>query len=164
LERVEPEIEYIVEVTQQRTEGSKQSVIEQEGNALETRIIVVIRSFVRYTPRMESKRNNWQHYSTHRVINLSPKGIPFMPGLSLILLGAIIILAPRFFLAAVSMLFILMGALLCYVAWKFVCLKKQFARFAQDIQSSVEVRSFNVRSDDIDITEAETDTKKILYH
>jgi hypothetical protein len=60
------------------------------------------------------------------------------------------------------MLLILMGGLLCYVAWKFVRLKKQFSKFAQDIQNSVEIRSFNVRGDDIDITE--TDTKKILYH
>ena len=86
-----------------------------------------------------------------------------MPGLSLILLGAVIILAPKFFLAAISTILILMGALLCYVAWKFVCLKRQFSKFAQDIQSSVEVQSFHARSDDIDITET-TDSKKILYH
>jgi len=125
-------------------------------------MIVVNTTEVRYNYAMEFERNNRQYYSTHKVINLSPKGIPFMPGLSLILLGAVIILAPKFFLAAVSTLLILMGGLLCYVAWKFVRLKKQFSRFAQDIQNSVEIRSFNVRGDDIDITE--TDTKKILYH
>jgi hypothetical protein len=112
---------------------------------------------------MEFNRGQWQQFSTHKVINLSPKGIPFMPGLSLILLGAVIILAPKFFLAAISTLLILMGALLCFVAWKFICLKKQFSKFAQDIQNSVEVRSFHVPGDEIDITEP-PDSKKILYH
>lgn len=158
------EMEYIVEVTPQRHMSPRLTHGTRIRNLLETPILVVITNRVRYTQRMEFKRNNWHHYSTHKVINLSPRGIPFMPGLSLILLGAIIIFAPRFFLAAVSMLFILMGALLCYVAWKFMRLKKQFAKFAQDIQSSVEIRPFDVRSDDIDITETDPDTKKILYH
>ena len=111
---------------------------------------------------MNINRPQWQHFSSGRVIQVTPKGFPFMPGLALILLGLIIVAAPKFFLAAVSTILILMGAMLCYVAYKFLCLKKQLAKFAQDLNNSVEIKSFQVRHDDIDITES--DTKKILFH
>ena len=112
---------------------------------------------------MRPNPNNWKHFSTTKVITISPRGIPFIPGIGLVLLGAIIFLAPKFFLVAISTFLILVGAMCCYIAWKFVSFKRQVTKLAEEFQNSVEIRAFQVQNhDDIDITD--TDTKKILFH
>lgn len=112
---------------------------------------------------MPSTPNQWKHFSSHKVISVSPQGVPFMPGIGLILLGAVIFLAPKFFLAAVATFFVLLGIAACYIAWKFICLKRQVTKLAEDFQHSVDVRAFHVQNnDDIDITEL--NTKKTYLH
>jgi membrane protein implicated in regulation of membrane protease activity len=86
-----------------------------------------------------------------------------MPGIGLILLGAVIFLAPKFFLAAVAAFFVLIGVAACYIAWKFLSFKKQVSKLAEEFQHSVEVRAFHVQNnDDIDITEI--NNKKTYLH
>ena len=87
-----------------------------------------------------------------------------MPGLGLIMIGAVIFLAPKFFLAAIAMFFVLLGVACCYVAWKFMSFKKHVQKMAEQFQSSVDINTFNVQNDDIDITDMDSDSKKILFH
>lgn len=106
--------------------------------------------------------SHWNYISSRHLATIPPKGIPFLPGFFLIALGAILFLAPKFFLAAVSAFFILLGIAFCYVAWKVITLKKQVSRLAEELRSTVEIRAFQVQNDDIDITEM--DAKKIFFH
>jgi hypothetical protein len=112
---------------------------------------------------MRKNTNHWKHLSTDKVVTVSPQSVPFMPGIGLILLGAVIFFAPKFFLAAVATFFVLLGVAACYVAWKFLSFKRQVTKMAQEFQHNVEVRAFQVQNhDDIDITEL--DNKKTYYH
>ena len=112
---------------------------------------------------MHNNTNQWKHFSSAKIVTVSPQGVPFMPGIGLILLGAVIFLAPKFFLAAVAAFFVLLGVAACYVAWKFMSLKRQISKMAQEFQHNVEARAFQVQNhDDIDITEL--DSKKTYYH
>jgi uncharacterized membrane protein YobD (UPF0266 family) len=111
---------------------------------------------------MKSNTEHWQSFSSSKVITLSPRGVPFMPGVGLILLGTVIFLAPKFFLAAIAMFFVLLGVACCYVAWKFMSFKKHVQQMAESFQSSVDINAFNAQNDDIDITD--TESKKILFH
>jgi len=112
---------------------------------------------------MQRNTNQWKHLSGVKVITVSPRGIPFMPGIGLILLGAIVFLAPKFFLAAIGTFFVLLGVAACYIAWKFMSFKRHVSKLAEELHNSVDIRAFKVQnSDDIDITE--TDSKKIYYH
>lgn len=112
---------------------------------------------------MGSTSNNWKHFSSSKVITFSPQSVPFLPGVGLILLGAVIFFAPKLFLAAVATFFVLIGVAACYIAWKFLAFKRQVTKLAEEFKNSVEVRAFHVQnSDDIDITEI--DNKKTFLH
>jgi hypothetical protein len=112
---------------------------------------------------MRNNTNHWKHFSTGKIVKVSPQSVPFIPGLGLILLGAVIFLAPKFFLAAVATFFVLLGVAACYVAWKFMSFKRQVSKLAQEFQHNVDVKAFQVQNnDDIDITEL--DSKKTYYH
>jgi hypothetical protein len=112
---------------------------------------------------MQRNTNQWKHLSGVKVITVSPRGIPFMPGIGLILLGAIVFLAPKFLLAAIGTFFVLLGVAACYIAWKFMSFKRHVSKLAEELHNAVDISSFKVQNgDDIDITE--TDSKKIYYH
>ncbi len=112
---------------------------------------------------MQRDQNQWKHFSGAKIVTISPRGVPFIPGLGLILLGAVVFLAPKFFLAAIGAFFLLLGIAACYIAWKFLSFKRQVSKLAEEFQNSVDIRAFKVQnSDDIDITEP--DSKKIYYH
>lgn len=112
---------------------------------------------------MQNDTNQWKSFSTSKVITFGPQGMPFIPGIGLILLGAIIFLAPKFFLAAVASFLVFLGIAACYIAWKFMTLKRHVSKLAKEFQNSVEVRAFHVQNnDDIDITEF--DNKKNYLH
>lgn len=111
---------------------------------------------------MKSNTDHWHSFSSSKIITVSPRGVPFVPGVGLILLGALIFLAPKFFLAAIAMFFVLLGVACCYIAWKFMSFKKRVQKMAEQFQSSVDINAFNIQNDDIDITES--DSKKILFH
>jgi membrane protein implicated in regulation of membrane protease activity len=112
---------------------------------------------------MQRDMNQWKHLSGAKIVTISPRGVPFMPGIGLILLGAIIFVAPKFFLAAVGTFFVLLGGVACYITWKFLSFKRQVSKLAEEFRNGVDVRAFQVQNtDDIDITEP--DNKKIYYH
>ena len=93
---------------------------------------------------------------------MSPRGVPFVPGIGLIVLGAVIFLAPKLFLATIATFFVLLGAACCYIAWKFIAFKRHVTKLAEELHNSVEIRAFQAQNDDIDITE--DDSTKILFH
>jgi hypothetical protein len=112
---------------------------------------------------MKRDTNQWKHLSGVKIVTISPRGVPFMPGIGLILLGAIIFLAPKFFLAAIGTFFVLLGIAACYIAWKLLSFKRQVSQLAEEFRNNGGLREFQVQNnDDIDITE--TDSKKIYYH
>ena len=111
---------------------------------------------------MRKNMSHWNYISSKQFVTIPPKSIPFLPGLFLMALGAVLFLAPKFFLAAVSSFLILLGFAFCYVAWKLISLKKQVSRLAEELRNTVEIRAFQVQNDDIDISEI--DSKKIFFH
>lgn len=117
---------------------------------------------MRYSTTMRRNTANFKVLSSHKVIELSPRGVPFIPGIGLIILGAVIFLAPKLFLATIATFFVLLGAACCYVAWKFIAFKRHVTKLAEELHNSVEIRSFHAQNDDIDITDPES--KKILFH
>lgn len=113
---------------------------------------------------MRNDSQNWKHFSTSKVITFSPIGVPFMPGIGLILLGLVIFMAPKFFLAAVASFFVMLGVAACYITWKLLRFKRQVSKLAEEFQHSVEVRAFHPQNnDDIDITDFD-DNKKTYLH
>ena len=100
--------------------------------------------------------------STFVVMSKSKKGIPFLPGLFLIALGVVVLLFPRFVLAALALFFVLIGSLLCFFAYKFIMLRKQLNSLAKNVESSFYSASIRSSKPDIDVTDTESD--KIVYH
>ncbi|MEN9845596.1 MAG: hypothetical protein RIS36_743 [Pseudomonadota bacterium] len=112
---------------------------------------------------MQHNTNQRKHLYGPKIVTLSPRGVPFMPGVGLILVGAVIFFAPKLFLAAVGALFVLLGGVACYITWKLLSFKRQISKLAEELRNGVDMRAFQVQNtDDIDITEP--DTKKIYYH
>lgn len=103
---------------------------------------------------------------------VSPRrGIPFLPGLMLIALGVVVLLAPRLVLGAIAFFLLVLGGLLCYVAYKIIALRRQIATLAKTFEGSVygtvrgaggEETQYSDKPD-IDITDFEN-SKKIVYH
>jgi hypothetical protein len=113
------------------------------------------------------------------------RGFSFLPGLMLIALGVVVIAAPRLVMWTVALFLLSLGALLCYLTYKILMVKRQLNRFAKSFEDSVmagfkdgavfrsgsasegDLFSDNLASDkpDIDITDLnETGGKKIVFH
>jgi hypothetical protein len=89
-------------------------------------------------------------------------GAPFAPGIFFILLGLLVVLAPRLLVGAVATLFIFVGAVACYVAWKIA----QFKRHLREVAQQVEIKAAEekVRAAHPDIELDESDYQKIIFH
>ena len=77
-------------------------------------------------------------------------------------LGLVLLLAPRLVLGAVAVVLLLFGALLSYVAYKFMMLRKQVNDLAKSVEGSLYTGSFRGSKPDIDISDPES--TKIVYH
>ncbi len=99
--------------------------------------------------------NHWKHtfFKAGRMGPLSVRGkgggrplfqkarggaFAFMPGLFLILLGLVTVLAPRLILAIAASFLVFLGILLCVVTWKALTLKRRFEDFAKRVQADAE--------------------------
>lgn len=80
----------------------------------------------------------------------------------LILLGLVVLVAPRLVLGALAFLLLGIGALLCYVAYKFVVFKRHIEGLAKNFEGTFQASAFHTGKPDIDVTELES--KKIIYH
>lgn len=104
------------------------------------------------------------------------KGVPFVPGLLLIVLGIIALVFPRLIFGAIALCLLALGGLLCYVAYKIALLRRHINSLAKNLEGSLygsrRGAAFSVSGDrdslfsdkpDIDITDLENG-KKIVYH
>jgi hypothetical protein len=85
-----------------------------------------------------------------------------LPGLVVLALGVVLLLAPRLVLGALAVCLLTLGLFLCYVAYKFVMLRKQINSLAKNMESSLYTGSFRAGKTDADIIEV--DDGKIIYH
>lgn len=124
---------------------------------------MVISVQMRYSEEhMRTNRHPPHYVFSTSVVKKSLLGIPFAPGLMLILLGLVVLVAPRLVLGALAFLLLGIGALLCYVAYKFVAFKRRVETLAKNFEGSFQTSSFHSSKPDIDLTDLES--KKIIYH
>jgi uncharacterized membrane protein len=95
-------------------------------------------------------------------MNKSQRTIPFLPGLVVLALGIVLLVAPRLVLGALAICLLTLGVFLCYVAYKFVMLRKQLNSLAKNMESSLYTASYKAGKPDGDIIEVQGE--KIVYH
>ena len=116
-----------------------------------------------YTHPMRSTRpSGHPFFSSSFIVSGGRGGFPFIPGVTLLALGLVLLMAPRLLLAAVAFCLLVFGALLCVVAYKFISLRKQIDQLAKSMEGSLFTASFKRPKPDIDVTESES--SKIIYH
>jgi hypothetical protein len=104
----------------------------------------------------------WNQHLTVHVARSSRRSFPFIPGLVFIVLGLLVLFAPRLLIAAIATVLFLIGGLLCFVAWKFMQFRRQLTTFARDLEGRIQVQAFHVKEPKSPFTDAED--KKIIYH
>lgn len=118
---------------------------------------------MRYTIHMRSNSSpRHSLLSSSVVINKGQRTIPFLPGLLVLGLGIVLLVAPRLVLGALAFCLLTLGIFLCYVAYKFVMLRKQINTLAKSMESSLYTGSFRTSKPDGDVIEIESG--KIVYH
>jgi hypothetical protein len=124
---------------------------------------VVIQFCMRYTIHMRSNSSARPSLlSSSVVINKGQRTIPFLPGLVVLGLGVVLLVAPRLVLGALAFCLLTLGIFLCYVAYKFVSLRKQLNSLAKSMESSLYTGSFRTTKPEGDVIEIESG--KIVYH
>lgn len=96
------------------------------------------------------------------IVRRSKRGIPFIPGLALVLLGATIILAPRLIFYALGVLLLFLGLLFWGIAWKVMQLRQKFIAIQRNLDGRVEIHQMRMRQSPVDIEE-DPDVK-ITFH
>lgn len=96
------------------------------------------------------------------VMQKGQRSFPYIPGLLLILLGIAVIVAPKLVLSIAAAFIMVIGGVLCYLAYKIIGLRKQFRSLAKNFQAPMYGETFGSEKPDIDITEFEE--KKIILH
>jgi hypothetical protein len=111
---------------------------------------------------MPSEQNIWIQYSRENLAKQSKRSFPFVPGLFFLGLGMLVVFAPRLILAVIASVLLFIGALLCFLAWKFVQLQKRFAAMSKNMESRFQVSSFEIRPSREE--RGEPESKKIVFH
>lgn len=111
---------------------------------------------------MQTNRADWNSFFSTRVATKSQRGVPFVPGLSLILLGLTLLIAPKLVMGVLAFGLVMFGVMFCYIAYKLVAFRRQVQSLTKSFESSFSASGFPGHKADIDITES--DSKKIVYH
>jgi hypothetical protein len=111
---------------------------------------------------MVSKYDMQNRHLKVRVVQSGRRSFPFIPGLAFILLGLLVLFAPRLLVAAIATVLFLIGGLLCFVAWKLGQFKRQLTNLARDLDGRIQVQAFHVKEPRTNV--ADEDEKKIIYH
>ena len=106
---------------------------------------------------------SWRNAARQEMTRRGQRSFPFAPGLSLIILGIVVLIAPRLVIAALASILFLVGFVCCYLAWKFIRFKRQLTSFTRDLGGKIQIRAYQVKSSD-DVIDVEVDDKKIVYH
>lgn len=109
---------------------------------------------------MPSERNIWISYSRDNLAAKSKRSFPFIPGLFFITLGILVVLAPRLIIAALAGVLLFVGALLCFLAYKFIQFQKKIVNLSKEMESKVQFQSFEIRPRHSE----EVESKKIVFH
>ncbi len=96
------------------------------------------------------------------VISSGRRGTPFLPGLMLMLLAVVVLVAPKLVFGAIAAVLFAVGLLLCYVAYRVIRFKRQLRDMAKNFERQFSSHDFPMGKPDIDITEL--NEKKIVYH
>lgn len=99
---------------------------------------------------------------TVKVARSGRRSFPFLPGLAFIVLGLLVLFAPRLLVAAIATVLFLVGGLLCFVAWKLVQFKRQLMNVARNLDGRIQVQAFQMK--DSSGASTDEDDKKIIYH
>lgn len=91
------------------------------------------------------------------------------PGVLLMMLGALALIAPTFLIAIIAAFFIFAGAIFCMVAWKLVQFKRKLEELARPLQGRIIIHGAPGRSQIFDPEELSNagsgnDSKKIILH
>ena len=111
---------------------------------------------------MPSEFSMWNQYLKDNVAKSGRRSFPFLPGLAFIVLGVLVLFAPRLLIAAVATVLFIIGSLLCFVAWKFVQFKRQLSNLTRELDGKIQVQAFHVKTADEPLSSA--DEKKIVFH
>ncbi len=111
---------------------------------------------------MFSRYPMWNEHLKIHVARSGRRSFPFIPGLVLIVLGLLVLFAPRLLIAAIATVLFLVGGLLCFVAWKFMQFKRQLTTLARDLEGRIQVQAFHVKDPKSPFPDDEE--KKIIYH
>ena len=111
---------------------------------------------------MPSEQNLWIQYSRENLAKQGKRSFPFVPGLFFLCLGILVVAAPRLIIAAIAGVLLFVGALLCFIAYKFVQLQKRFTTMSKDMESRFQMHSFEIRPSPQE--KGDVDSKKIVFH
>jgi len=111
---------------------------------------------------MKTNRADWNSFLSTRVVTKSHRGVPFLPGLLLILLGLTLLVAPRLVMGVIAFSFVMFGMIFCYIAYKLIAFRRQVQNLTKGFERSFSATGFAGHKADIDITDSES--KKIVYH
>lgn len=143
--------------------GSSEDPRPRQLFYLEVSLIVVNYFQVGYTiVRMQTNRADWNSFFSTRVATKGQGGVPFMPGLLLIVLGLTLVVAPRLVMGVLAFGLVMFGVIFCYIAYKLVAFRRQVQSLTKSFEKSFSSGGFSGHKADIDITDSEN--TKIVYH
>ncbi len=117
---------------------------------------------VRYIEVMQKQFSSWGPRVSGVVYSSSRHGAPFLPGVLLVCLALVVLVAPKLVFGAVALVLLTVGLLLCYVAYRVIQFKRQLSELVKGLEKRFTVQGFPIERPDIDITEI--DSKKIVFH
>jgi hypothetical protein len=95
----------------------------------------------------------------------------FGPGLFVILLGMMVLLVPKLFIFLIATFFVVVGAFLCFLAWKVIQLKKKWENIRREFQGKFVVQGVQLHGIQVEglekpevVSADAVDSKKIIFH
>ena len=93
---------------------------------------------------------------------LSHERVVFVPGAVFVLLGLCTLVAPTLIIFLFAALFLFMGAFFCFVAWRFLQLKRKVEDVVKNFESRVIIQGVQIQ-EPVE-TEIELEGKNIVFH
>lgn len=87
----------------------------------------------------------------------------FAPGVFLVVLALLAILAPRLILVALAGFLTLVGAVSCFIAWKFIQLRNRMREMMRQFEGKVIIQGVTIPQPSRDEISS-LDSKKIILH
>lgn len=88
----------------------------------------------------------------------------FAPGVFLVFLAFVVLVAPTFFVALIASSLFFFGVLFMLLAWKFISFKRKVKEMVKHFQGSVFVQSVEIPREEFTQSETVVDDKKIILH